>query len=455
MKNNYQIKTDEYFKSIPDVSSALWDDQSQSLLIIYDEKLTDVSNFFNFHFERIKQTNVKYLDQIFPGLIKKLDDTSIKNIYHYIFSGNIVLIVDENCGFYLSTENKPKRSLEVSKVDPTNLFTSQEGFIEDIKTNMALIRKRIKRDDLFVKELQIGYNKQNTLFIVYLKENEKKAIEIENKIIQENLACALSINTIGKIFQGKKLIPTVIYTGSPDNLCNAILNNRIGVMLDNSPTQLIVPAPLSYFSSMKNEIDAPIYFNIISKCLLFMFLIIALFTLGLLVAIFNYNLNSLTLTMISNVKISERGTTLSYFLEIVLILVFFEFFRFVSSRSSTSYIQNVIIIIGGLLIGQNLLNAGIIGAFTLLISSLCYLAAFAYTNNVYLLTSISLFRIIILTASYFWGLMGFFIASSLTIVYFISLNSFDTPYLYPFSPTSIEKIKLFFTPREKRKDKPI
>ena len=452
MHKEYFTKIQEYFKSAPDASTAVWNNTNYSLLIIYDEKLTDVSNFFNFHFERFKKANPYKLHEEFPGLVKKIENTEIKTICNHIYSGNLVIIIDESNGYYLSSESKPKRSLEVSQIDPTNLFTSQEGFIEDIRINMALVRKRIKRDDMIVKELKIGTNNKNTIFIVYLKDNEEKAKEIENKIIKENLTCAFSINTIGKIFQKKHLIPTVIYTGSPDNFCNAILDNRICVMLDNSPTQLILPAPLSYFSSMKNEIDAPIYFNVISKTFLLLFFIITMFFLGLFVAIFNYNLNSLTITAISNVKISERGTTLSLFLEIVLVLIFFEFFRYVSSRSSTNYVQNIIIIIGGLLIGQNLMNAGIIGSFTLLITALCYLAAFAYTNNVYLITSISLFRLLIVIASYFGGLVGFFIASTITIVYFISLKTFHTPYLYPFAPTYINKIKHFFAPREKRKD---
>ena len=182
MHKEYFTKIQEYFKSAPDASTAVWNNTNYSLLIIYDEKLTDVSNFFNFHFERFKKANPYKLHEEFPGLVKKIENTEIKTICNHIYSGNLVIIIDESNGYYLSSESKPKRSLEVSQIDPTNLFTSQEGFIEDIRINMALVRKRIKRDDMIVKELKIGTNNQNTIFIVYLKDNEEKAKEIENKI---------------------------------------------------------------------------------------------------------------------------------------------------------------------------------------------------------------------------------------------------------------------------------
>ena len=69
----------------------------------------------------------------------------------------------------------------------------------------------------------------------------------------------------------------------------------------------------------------------------------------------------------------------------------FEFYRFATSRSVNNYVQNIIIILGGLFIGQNAIESGTIGATILFLTSISYIAVFAVTNNTYLITSINIF----------------------------------------------------------------
>ena len=83
----------------------------------------------------------------------------------------------------------------------------------------------------------------------------------------------------------------------------------------------------------------------------------------------------------------------------MIILVLFELYRFATSRSSNGFIQNVIIFLGGLFIGQNAIKSGLIGPLILLLTSICYLSTYAFTNNLHMVTSLSICRIIVLSFS--------------------------------------------------------
>lgn len=106
--------------------------------------------------------------------------------------------------------------------------------------------------------------------------------------------------------------------------------------------------------------------------------------------------------------------------EVLIVYLLFEFYRFATSRSTSNYIQNIIIILGGLFIGQNAIESGTIGAIVLFMTSISYIAVFAVTSNVYLITSINILRLFILIMSYAMGILGFLLSSIITIFIYIN-----------------------------------
>ena len=151
---------------------------------------------------------------------------------------------------------------------------------------------------------------------------------------------------------------------------------------------------------------------------------------------------------IANFQLSERGTIFPLIFEIIIILVSFEFYRQMVSRSPLSFVQNIIIIFGGIFIGQNVVEASIIGTTSIIITSLSYVSSFAVTNNSYLITTFSIFRIFILLMSFMLGLIGFIISSIITINYLANINIFNQYYLEPIIPFNFEKLKLWLVPRK-------
>jgi hypothetical protein len=117
-------------------------------------------------------------------------------------------------------------------------------------------------------------------------------------------------------------------------------------------------------------------------------------------------------------------------------------------RSPLSFVQNIIIIFGGLFIGQNAIEAGLIGTTAIIITSLSYVSSFAVTNNTYLINSFAIFRFFIMTMSYALGMIGFLVSSILVISYLANIKVFDRYYLEPIIPFNFTKLKAWFIPRK-------
>ena len=435
-----QIKTSD------EIITVIFNISNIDCLLVYSSNIGDIKEFNSYYFPKININNLYQLDNIFPGIVTKDKDT--KNIFNDLSKGFMFLFTSPENYFKFNLPISNNRSIETSVIDPIDLFSSQDGFIEDLDTNIALIRKHLSNQDVFVEYYTLNNVEKNKVALVSLKDYNNYNEEIKSQLNQINNKNVTSINTINKRFQGKHFVPMTLSTSSVQNVSLSIMKGKTAILLDGSPVSSIVPVNLFLFSTMKTDVNTPIYYSFFSRLLVLLFLIISVFLLGFYVALINFHTSSLTIYSLSNLKLTEKGTTLPMFLEISIILMLFELYRYATSRSSSGYIQNIIIFLGGLFIGQNAIKSGLIGPLILLLTSICYLSTFAFTNNLHLITTISLSRIFVISFSYFLGLYGFLIAAILIFTYLLTTKSFDKEYFFDGSISLKNKVKEYFTPTE-------
>ncbi len=388
------------------------------------------------------------LNNLSPGLVSTINIRNDNSYDRLLGQGNVLLLKDKKeYSIFLSFISK--RNPQDSLIDPSNLVGSRDGFNELLADNRNLVRKRIKSSDLVFIEYQIGKLTKTELNLVYIdKLANYSALNIIKKILNNNFDKNItSIIDLNKIFTPKqKLVPIYEITGNPETVANALLNGRIILMIDNSPNCLILPTSLFELTENINETNSPTYSTIFNRIFILIFMFISLFSLGLFIVLSCHHPEALTTIFIANLQLTERGTTFPLFLEIIIVLILFEFYRQLTSRSPLSFVQNIIIIFGGIFIGQNAIESSLIGSISILIASLSFVSSFAVTNNPFLITSFSIFRFLILIMSYILGIIGFIISSIIVIDYLINLETFNKPYLSPFIPFDKQKIKKWFKP---------
>ena len=117
-------------------------------LLVYSSNIGDIKEFNSYYFPKININNLYQLNNIFPGIVTK--DKDPKNIFNDLSKGFIFLFTSPEDYFKFNLPISNNRSIETSVIDPIDLFSSQDGFIEDLDTNIALIRKHLSNQDVFV-----------------------------------------------------------------------------------------------------------------------------------------------------------------------------------------------------------------------------------------------------------------------------------------------------------------
>ena len=389
----------------------------------------------------------KDLDTLYSGLFKKLPLLTYDD-YNRLLSNGAVLILIDNIGYAAYLNFPPKRGLTDSLCDPSNLFGSRDGFNEVIADNRILIRKRIKTNELIFNEIFLGDKTECEVNIVYLKKNKQLAEIVLKKLNLHKSHNIVSILDLNNILTDKSIVPNFVFTGNPETCVNSLLKDKVVILIDNSPVALIIPSSILELTENSNETNGFTYSTIFNRVFVIIFLFLAIFLLGLFVLLTSHHPEALSIPFITNFQLTERGTTFPLIIEIIIVLIMFEFYRQLASRSPLSFVQNIIIIFGGLFIGQNALDAGLIGSTAIIIASLSYVSSFAVTNNSYLITSFSIFRVFILIMSYLLGMIGFLISSILVISYLANIKVFNRYYLEPIIPFNYEKLKAWFIPKK-------
>lgn len=415
----------------------------------YLPEITDLKYFNNFYLSKITNDNYLDLDESIPGIFIKIIDISYENISYIIGKGNLIISINDEVYFQIVTTSLPKRNVGPSELDPTNLLDSKDGLVENVYINLSLIRKRIKNHNLIVKKYILGTLTKSETFMLYLDEVKNKSYvkQINDTLSNYNQDSLVNINDLNKVFSTSSLLPGAFNTGSADFIVGSILEGRVAIITDNTPVAAILPSTLSLYTSIKNNANAPKYYSLLSRLFNITFFFTSLFLLSLFVALINFNPTFFSTLFMANIQLNERGTTFPFFIESILILMMFEFYRLTTSRSPNNYVQNIVIIFGGLFIGQNAIKSGIVGSSILLFTSISYISSFAITNNPYLITTFNIFRLYNLVLSYTLGIIGFCIGLITTLLYLISQKSVGINFMDPFVPLNKKGFINYFTPK--------
>ena len=211
----------------------------------------------------------------------------------------------------------------------------------------------------------------------------------------------------------------------------------MGILVDGTPFALVVPYLfIESFQTMDDYTQKPYYATFIRFVRLAAYLI-TVFLPGAYVAIASFSPEMLPSALILNLAAAEQTAPFSLMVECLLIHFMYEILREAGLRLPRP-IGHAIGVVGGLVIGDITVNAGLVGAPMVLVVALSGLCSFVvpamYEKTVVL-------RFLYIIAGGIFGLFGLFLAAAAVIVKMCSLNTYGVPYMSPLSP---------FTPRARR-----
>lgn len=396
--------------------------------------------------EDILLSNELDLQQKVPFHMTPLHSAEMENsVIETVLGGDLLLVFTPSNHFYSVTlADPPKRQPEEPNTE-VSTRGPRDGFTEESFTNIGLIRKRLKTEFLAVEEFTIGSQTATKVHLLYLKDTIKPHVlnEIKTKLTTFQVKGLVSSTQLEEVLTGFSLFPLFSYTGRPDYAVNSLLHGKFVLLTSGSPTVIIAPVNFNFLLNTSEDAHMVNIFVAFTRLLRIFGILLALFLPGFWIALTTFHQDQIPFTLLATLVNSRQGVPLPAPLEALVMLILFEIFREAGMRLPSSFGQTLSVV-GGLIIGQAAITAGIAGPGTIVVIAISVLATFTLVNQS-LISIVSVIRIVVLLISGFLGLFGTLISLMALILYLVNLRSFGTPYLTPLSPPHFKEIyKIFF-----------
>lgn len=384
------------------------------------------------------------MDHLFSAYLVAGEQLDIKNLGDLCLkmeSGFAIILID-GCARCTAIGVQGFKSRGIDQPDSENdLRGSREGFVEVIRTNMGLIRRRIKSPTLVFEMSQLGERSNTDICLCYIsdKVSPKLLQTVKDRLKKVKLNTILESGYIQPYLEGKGgwFFSECGTCERPDSFAAKLYEGRVGILVDGTPFALVVPYLfIESFQTLDDYTQKPFYATFIRFVRLAAYFI-TLFLPGAYVAIASFSPELLPSALILNLAAAEQTAPFSLMVECMFIHFMYEILREAGLRLPRP-IGHAIGVVGGLVIGDITVNAGLVGAPMVLVVALSGLCSFVvpamYEKTVIL-------RFLYIIAGGVFGLFGLSLAAGAVIVKMCSLNTYGTPYMAPISP---------FTPRAGR-----
>ncbi|TVY10144.1 spore germination protein [Paenibacillus cremeus] len=416
------------------------------LVLMYCEGMADLSVINELVLTQL-QHMLDSFDEIKPELLNKYRTLQLEQIttpdplvtlQHRLYSGELIIFFEEHKWiFSLDISRPPERGPEESSTE-VSIKGPRDGFTENLTTNIALIRKRLKTKSLCIEKFVIGERTQTSVGLIYISDIANPEIIVEAKSWLTAIKADALLTSAQLEIPSTSLFPLFDSVGRPDYVVQSLLRGRFAVLVEGTPMAVIAPANLLLILKSPEDVHLPFFYVSIERLLRLLGLILALFLPGFWIAVSSYNLDQIPFPLLATISSSRLGLPFSGTVDFFLILALFEMFREAGLRLPKPVGQTVAVV-GGLIIGDAAIRAGITGPITLVTTAISTISMFTLVNQS-LAGTITLFRLLILIASSMFGMFGFMLAVVSLVLYLSTLESFGVSYLAPLSPPKFRNI---------------
>ncbi len=371
-------------------------------------------------------------ETVLPGDQKEF--FTYDELFSFLMAGFVVLLIDGvDRGIACGMQGYSFRSVSEPSTE-MNITGSREGFVEPIRVNQTMIRRRLRSPSLKFEMYPIGEKSRTDICLVYLTDtaDPRMVEEVKRRLGKLSSDILLSQGYLRPYLEGQPLSPfsSVGTTERPDTLCAKINEGRIGILVDGTPFALVVPYLFEeHFQSMDDYSYRPYYGSFIRLLKYFAFLL-SIFLPGGYVAITSFSPEMLPDSLLFNIAASEQQTPFSMMTEALVIHLIYEIMREAGLRLPRP-VGHAVSIIGALVIGDAAVKAGIIGSSMVMVVALTALSSFVVPS---LYEPAAILKFVFILVGGTWGLFGISVGFVLLLTNLCALESLGVPVMAPLSP---------------------
>ncbi|WP_308636018.1 spore germination protein [Paenibacillus silvisoli] len=436
-----------------DLTVAQKDGAPSALLLIYCEGLCDANRIHQYFIPHLIEMFREHaissdaeLRQHLPFQLSPMPQQwDAQNIMNHVFNGELlVYFYDTSCMYAWNIANVPQRTPEETNAE-ISIRGPRDGFIEEAKTNVALIRKRLKTNELAIEEYTLGTQTQTRTMLLYMKDTMNPAIVemVKSKLANVQVKGVVSTTHLEELLVGHTTFSKFVYTGRPDFAVNSLMHGRFVIVVEGSPTVIIGPVNITFLFNTSEDAYTLNLFVMFTRMLRICGVFLSVFLPGFWIALLTYHQDQLPFTLLGTLVISRQGVPLPAPLEAIVMILLFELFREAGMRLPSS-IGQTISVVGGLIVGQAAISSGMTAPGILVVVAISVLASFTMVNQ-NMVGIVSLLRLVVLVISGILGLYGLLICILAIAIYMVNLETFGVKYISPIAPISIRDLyKILF-----------
>ncbi len=399
----------------------------KNLMILVRMKPPNVTTMREKVYELIKDSAVSITG------IQEIDD--LNKAIDNILSGETVLFIDKwDKVIVLPTRSWPNRG--VSEPDTEAVIRgSRDGFVETLRFNTALVRRRIRDPNFKVKQMQVGKRSKTDIAILFIDEIVNKDIlkKVVNRIKNIDVDKILESGDIEQLIEDnyRSPFPQVLVTERPERVAAAVYEGRIGIIIDNTPFAMIIPVTFNSMLQVGEDYSERFLIGNAVRILRYMAVFISLFLPALYIAMTSYHPGMIPTELALYIAGTRDGVPFPAFIEAFVMEMALELLREAGIRLPGP-IGATIGIVGGLVLGQAAVDAGIVSNLMVIVVAITAIAGYT-TPSYSFAIAFRLLRFVYMASAAIFGLYGVMLAFLITLTHLCNLKSFGVPYLAPFN----------------------
>lgn len=394
------------------------------------------------HLENISA--VKLIDYIYNN---KLLSTETKQVNDFgtlirMTNSGFAILLANGCNYALAFGVQGYNSRSINEPSSEqNIMGSHEGFVENVRVNMSLIRRRTKSPTVKFEMITRGTKSYTDICLCYMVDRVSQDLlnRVKESLKNIDAETILLSGYVQPFLESPKarIFDSVGYTERPDVICSKVLEGRIAVLIDGTPFVLIVPKLLNdSFQTIDDYSGKPFYATFI-RWLKYISFILAIALPAFYVAISLHNPELLNRELLILLAEAELNAPFSILIEAFGVLLVYEIIKEAGLRLPKA-VGGAVSIVAGLIIGDCAVSSGLISNPLLTVSAISVVCGFTLPD---LSRQISVLRLCYLIVGGIFGLFGIGLLTMIIIFNACDTQDYGFPFTFPLTPFSKESMR--------------
>ena len=369
--------------------------------------------------------------------------STMREVVDAVLHGDAALFVDgEMQALVISERAYDKRGVDEPETEAV-IRGPREGFIENLRTNTALVRRRLRTPQLKVETVRGGRITRTDVAVCYIRGLAPDPIvrEVKRRISRTDIDGIIDGAMIEELIEDDPYspFPQVIPTERPDIVAANLLEGRVAIIVDGSPFALLVPVTVWSLLQASEDYYERFYIGTFVRILRYALAFLALLGPALYVAVTTFHQEMLPTSLLLTVAATREGIPFPSVVEALMMELMFEALREAGVRLPRN-VGQAVSIVGALVIGQAAVQAGLVSAPMVIIVAITGIASFTFPRfNLGVSIRLLRFPLVLLASSF--GLYGIVIGLLIILIHLSGLRSFGIPYTSPVAPLVMRDIE--------------